>query len=57
MISGQVRTPEQISEVVIKATQAGIPVRIGDVAAVTTAVKPLYTVVTANGKPSLLIKH
>jgi CzcA family heavy metal efflux pump len=55
LISGQVRTPEEIAGVVIKSTQAGIPVRIGDVATVTTAVKPLYTVVTANGKPSLLI--
>ena len=55
LISGQVRTPEQIADVVIKSTQAGIPVRIGDVSTVTTAVKPLYTVVTANGKPSLLI--
>jgi CzcA family heavy metal efflux pump len=55
LISGQVRTPEQIAGVVIKSTQAGIPVRIGDVATVTTAVKPLYTVVTANGKPSLLV--
>src|SRR5213075_1789179 len=38
LISGQVRTPEQIAGVVIKSTQAGIPVRIGDVATVTTAV-------------------
>ncbi|PYX34000.1 MAG: AcrB/AcrD/AcrF family protein, partial [Acidobacteria bacterium] len=55
LISAQVRTPEQIADVVIKSTQAGIPVRIGDIAAVKTAVKPVYTVVTANGKPSLLI--
>jgi multidrug efflux pump subunit AcrB len=40
---------------VIKSTQAGVPVRIGDIATVKTAVKPVYTVVTANGKPSLLI--
>jgi multidrug efflux pump subunit AcrB len=55
LINGQVRTPEQIAGVVIKATQAGIPVHIGDVATVMPAVKPVYTVVTANGKPSLLI--
>jgi CzcA family heavy metal efflux pump len=55
LINGQVRTPEQIGGVVIKTTQAGIPVHIGDVATVTPAVKPVYTVVTANGKPSLLI--
>ncbi len=55
LINGQVRTPEQIGGVVIKTTQTGIPVHIGDVATVTPAVKPVYTVVTANGKPSLLI--
>jgi CzcA family heavy metal efflux pump len=55
LISGQVRTPEQIAGTVIKATQAGIPVRIGDVAAVSQAVKPVYTIVTANGKPAVLI--
>jgi CzcA family heavy metal efflux pump len=55
LISGQVRTPEQIANTVIKSTAAGIPVRIGDVAAVTRAVKPVYTIVTANGKPSVLL--
>ena len=55
LISGQVRTPEQIANTVVKATPAGIPVRIGDIATVTRAVKPVYTIVTANGKPSVLI--
>jgi CzcA family heavy metal efflux pump len=55
LISGQVRTPEQIASTVIKATPAGIPVRIGDVATVARAVKPVYTIVTANGKPSVLL--
>src|ERR1019366_2409174 len=43
LINGQVKTP------------AGIPVRIGDVASVAPGVKPVYTVVTANGKPAVLI--
>jgi CzcA family heavy metal efflux pump len=55
LISGQVRTPEQIANTVIKATPAGIPVRIGDVATVARAVKPVYTIVTANGKPAVLL--
>jgi CzcA family heavy metal efflux pump len=55
LISGQVRTPEQIANTVVKATPAGIPVRIGDIATVTRGVKPVYTIVTANGKPSVLI--
>ena len=55
LINGQVHTPEEIAGVVIKTTPAGIPVRVGDVAAITPAVKPVYTIVTANGKPSLLV--
>ena len=55
LISAQVRTPEQIADVVIKSTPAGVPVRIGDIATVKAGIKPVYTVVTANGKPSLLI--
>jgi CzcA family heavy metal efflux pump len=55
LISGQVRTPQEIANSVIKTTPAGIPIRIGDVAGVGAGVKPVYTIVTANGKPALLI--
>src|SRR5438552_15358968 len=55
LISGQVRTPEQIANTVVKSTQAGIPVRIGDVASVAPGVKPVYTIVSANGKPAVLL--
>jgi CzcA family heavy metal efflux pump len=55
LINAQVRTPGQIAGVVIKATPGGVPVHVGDVATVVPAVKPVYTIVTANGKPSLLI--
>ncbi len=55
LISAQVRTPQQIADIVIKNTPAGIPVRIGNVAAVAPGVKPVYTIVTANGKPAVLL--
>jgi multidrug efflux pump subunit AcrB len=55
LINGQIKTPEEIANAVIKNTPAGIPVRIGDVATVAPGVKPVYTVVTANGKPAVLI--
>ena len=41
--------------IVVKTTPAGVPVRIGDVAAVRPSVMPVYTVVTANGKPAVLL--
>jgi multidrug efflux pump subunit AcrB len=55
LVNGQVRTPEEIANAVIKNTPAGIPVRIGDIATVAPDVKPVYTVVTANGKPAVLL--
>src|SRR6202047_5058502 len=55
LVNGQVRTPEEIANAVIKTTPAGIPVRIGDIANVAPDVKPVYTVVTANGKPAVLL--
>jgi multidrug efflux pump subunit AcrB len=55
LVSGQVHTPEQIADTVIRNTPAGIPVRIGDVASVAPGVRPRYTIVTANGKPAVLL--
>src|SRR5271157_2993385 len=55
LVDGQVKDPTQLGQIVVKTTQTGIPVRIGDVASVASAVKPVYTIVTANGKPAVLL--
>jgi multidrug efflux pump subunit AcrB len=55
LVNGQVKTSEEIANSVVKNTPAGIPVRIGDVATVASSVKPVYTIVTANGKPAVLL--
>jgi CzcA family heavy metal efflux pump len=55
LINAQVRTPDEIAHTAIKTTQAGIPVRIGDVADVVPGVKPVYTIVNADGKPAILL--
>ena len=55
LVNGQVIDPAQLGQIVIKATPAGVPVRIADVADVAPGVKPVYTVVTANGKPAVLL--
>ena len=55
LVTGQARTPSDISNIVIKTTPAGAPLRIGDVATVTPSVMPVYTVVTANAKPAVLL--
>jgi CzcA family heavy metal efflux pump len=54
LVSGQTRTPGEIANIVIKTTPAGAPVRIGDIGTVGPSVMPVYTRVTANGRPSIL---
>ena len=55
LVDAQVHDPAQLGQIVVKYTQAGVPVKIADVAAVAPGVKPVYTVVTANGKPAVLL--
>ena len=55
LISGQVHTPEQIGKIVVKTSAAGVPIRVGDISVVAPSVAPVYTVVTANGKPAVLL--
>jgi multidrug efflux pump subunit AcrB len=55
LVSGQVQTPEQLAQVVIKNTPAGVPVRVGDVSTVERSVKPVYTMVRADGRQAVLL--
>lgn len=55
LVSGQVRTPDQIGQIVVKNSVAGVPIRLGDIAAISPSVAPVYTIVTANGKPAVLL--
>lgn len=55
LIDGQVHDPAEIANIVVKKTAAGVPVHVGDIASVEPAVQPVYTVVTANGKPGVLL--
>ncbi len=55
LVSGQVQTQEEIGAIVAKTTASGSPIRVRDVASVSSSVKPVYTVVTANRKPAILL--
>jgi CzcA family heavy metal efflux pump len=55
LVSGQARSIEDIGGIVTKTTAGGTPIRIRDVATVKRSVKPVYTIVTANGKPAILL--
>ena len=55
LMSGQARSLDDIGNIVIKTTPAGTAVHMKDVGAVTNSVMPAYTVVTADGKPAVLL--
>jgi CzcA family heavy metal efflux pump len=55
LMTAQVQNPDEISKIVVKTAPKGDLVHIGDVANVSPSVKPVYTVVTANGKPAVLL--
>jgi CzcA family heavy metal efflux pump len=55
LVSGQAKNSKELSDIVVKTTPAGVPVRIGDIAAVQPSYKPVYTIVTANANPAVLL--
>ncbi len=55
LVSGLTRDPAEIGNIVVRTTASGLPVRIADVATVRPSVMPVYTIVTANGKPAVLL--
>ena len=55
LVSGQVRSAAELGQIVVKTSAAGVPIRIGDVATIAASVAPVYTMVTANGKPAVLL--
>ncbi|MBV9506698.1 MAG: efflux RND transporter permease subunit [Acidobacteriia bacterium] len=55
LVSGQARTPAEIANIVVKTTPNGAPLHIADIGTVAGSVMPVYTVVTANTKPAVLL--
>src|SRR5580692_8831954 len=54
LVTAQAQNPDQIGDIVIK-TNGDVPVRIKDIGEVSPSSAPAYTVVTANGKPAILV--
>ena len=55
LVSGQVRSPDELGRIVVKNSPAGVPVRMADIAAVSRSVAPVYTMVTADGAQAVLL--
>jgi CzcA family heavy metal efflux pump len=55
LVGAQVHDIDGLRNLVVKTTANGAPVRVGDVAQVEHSTMPVYTMVTANGKPAVLL--
>jgi len=55
LIGAQAHSVAELGNLVVKTTTGGAAVRVADVAAVERATMPVYTMVTANGTPSVLL--
>ena len=55
LVTGQTKDPAEIAGIVVRTSAAGVPIRIGDIATVRPSVMPVYTIVTADGKPAVLL--
>jgi multidrug efflux pump subunit AcrB len=55
LVSGQVHSPDELGQIVVKTSAAGVPIRVRDVGTVARSVAPVYTMVTANGKSAVLL--
>ncbi|HWB31918.1 MAG TPA: efflux RND transporter permease subunit [Acidobacteriaceae bacterium] len=55
LVGAQAHDAASLGNLVVKTTASGAPVRVADVADVHQGTEPVYTVVTANGAPAVLI--
>jgi len=55
LITGQAHDAQEIGGIFVKNSPDGSPIYVRDVAAVTPSFAPHFTIVTANGKPAVLI--
>jgi CzcA family heavy metal efflux pump len=55
LVGAQAHDVAQLGSLVVKTTASGAPVRVSDIATVEPATMPVYTTVTANGKPAVLL--
>jgi CzcA family heavy metal efflux pump len=55
LVGAQVHDSSELASLVIKTTPNGAPVHVADVAEVQSATMPVYTMVTSNGRPAVLL--
>ena len=56
LVGSQAHGLDDLKQLTVKSTASGAPVRVGDVADVIQAPMPVYTFVSANGKPAVVLE-
>jgi CzcA family heavy metal efflux pump len=55
LIGAQAHSAADLANLVVKTSAGGVAIRVGDVATVEPSTMPVYTAVTSNGKPAVLL--
>ena len=55
LVGDQAHNLQQLAQISVKTTPGGVPIHVSDVADVEPATEPVYTIVTADGKPAVLL--
>ncbi len=55
LVGAQVNNAEELGRIVVKSSPGGVPIHIADIADVQPGAQPVYTIVSANGRPAILI--
>jgi CzcA family heavy metal efflux pump len=55
LIGAQAHSAAELSNLVVKTSAGGAPIRVADIATVEPSTMPVYTAVTADGKPAVLL--
>jgi CzcA family heavy metal efflux pump len=55
LIGAQAHSAADLSNMIVKTSPSGVAIRVGDIGTVERSIMPVYTAVTSNGKPAVLI--
>jgi CzcA family heavy metal efflux pump len=55
LVGSQVHDVQELAQIVVKTSAGSAPIRLADLAEVVPATMPVYTTVTANGQPAVLL--
>jgi CzcA family heavy metal efflux pump len=55
LVGSQAHSLDELKQLTVKSTAGGAPIRVADLADVVRGAQPVYTFVSANGQPSVLV--